>query len=285
MGFFNKIPIVGGFLPDSSAKKAGNEIQAMQARLGKIALPDLQNFTPEELEMLGVYSPEQAMYQTYQEDPRLRGEQMSALSKLAGLADRGLSSEDELGLYNARQMGNQMAKGREDAAIQNAQARGVAGSGLEFAMRQMGNQEAAQRSQQAALEGAAQQARQRALYSQAYMDSLGQQRSQDAQVGQRNTDIINQFNQMNTQQKNAAQLRNLGEQQRIRDTNVGQRNDAFRYNNDLRQQQFGNKMAKVTGQNQASKTMADHYYAQSAADAATRNELTKAAMGAMGMGV
>jgi hypothetical protein len=278
--FLQLIPGIGGQF-DDSGKQALEALSTMQKRLEGISLPELQQMVAEEYQSAGDYAPEQSLYQTVGEDPRLRSSQMSALEKLSGLAETGLSSEDALSLMNAREMGSQMARANTQASLQNAQARGVAGSGLEFAMREMGGQEAAGRAQRAAMEEGAQAARQRAMYTQAFMDSTGQVRQQDASVNKTNADIINQFNQANTNARNQAQQLNLQNRQGLMNSNVDARKDAFKYNNDIRQKGFDNNITKVTGQNAASQGIANHHYAQNAANQGDRNMIAQMAMSAM----
>jgi hypothetical protein len=66
----------------------------------------------------------------------------------------GLSAEDQLNFEKARSLGAQQSQQGAQAALQNAAARGVGGSGLEFGMREQANQEAANRAQTAGLEQA-----------------------------------------------------------------------------------------------------------------------------------
>jgi hypothetical protein len=218
-----------------------------------LELPELEwrNFTPEEMEAT-----------TISEDPALRQIQLRALEKMSGLAETGLSAEDELGFFKARQVGDQMARAGTQNAIENAAARGVGGSGLEFAMRESASQGGAQRAQEAALERAAVSARERALANQAYGQAAGGVRSQDLGVNQANTNIINQFNQANTTARNNAQMYN--------------REQA----NATKQQNFQNDFQKrgaVTGANQQ---VAQNYLADAASSASNRNAMIGAGIGA-----
>ena len=199
--------------------------------LNQIELPDYDTFIPELLNY------ESADYQLTGEDPLVRAAQMDALKRLAGLAESGLSEVDAAGFDRARDQATQIARGEREAAIQNANARGVGGSGLEFAMREMGNQSAAERAQDAGLQTAAESARQRALYQQAFGNALSQQRSDDFRVNAANTGIINQFNRENTAGRNAM---NQG--------NAQLKNSAFQYNQGLKDKRFQNQMSRATGQ-------------------------------------
>lgn len=164
-----------------------------------IALPTYQDYVPETYD-----------YETIKEDPNIRSAQMAALAKMSGLAESGLTAEDEAAFTKAKQNAGQILKSGNDAAIANANARGVGGSGLEFAMREMSNQQGAQNAQNAGMDQAATSARQRLLYNQAYQTGLGNQRSQDFQANQANTGIVNRFNEANTNNRNSAFQYNQG---------------------------------------------------------------------------
>jgi hypothetical protein len=134
---------------------------------------------------------------------------------------------------------------------------------MEFAMREIANQGGAQRAQQQGLQQAADSARQRALYSQAYGDSLSRTRDQDFRTSQGNTNIINDFNRANTQGRNA-----------MNNANVGLRNEGLKdknYSNQVgkldRQIGFNNQQAQI-----------------SAAQAEQERKRNAAMMGAIGAG-
>ena len=190
--------------------------------------PNYNEFVPELLRN------DSANYELLNEDPLLRSAQMSALSKMAGLAETGLSEVDQAGYERARRLGGQVQKAGQGAAMQNAQARGVGGSGLEFAMRESASQQAAERAQDAGLQQAADSAKQRAMYQSAYGNALAGQRSQDMQAEGANKGIINRFNEMNTNNRNAT---NQG--------NANLRNQAFMYNQDLKDKKFQNQLGRA----------------------------------------
>lgn len=214
----------GGFGAASRANEANRRL------FQNIRLPEYAQLIPE------LYNNESFNYELLNEDPALKSAQMQALAKMAGLAEDGLSAEDAAGFAKARDMGAQMARGEREAAMQSAQARGVGGGGLEFAMREIANQGGAQRAQNAGLEQAAQSARQRALYNQAHLQGLGDVRGQDYRANSANTDIINRFNQMNTQQRNQTGM-----------ANVDKREDAFRYNEGIKDKNYNNQMRRAEG--------------------------------------
>lgn len=267
------IPVIGGMF-DNSDDQALDQLRRNQELFGNIGLPTLKEYSPEEFRYTGDFNPEDAQYETVSEDPLTRSAQMSALSKLSGYADSGLSDVDAAVFDDARQMGAQMARGGREAALADAQSRGVAGSGMEFAMREIANQEGAGRSQKAALDQAKTSAENRVLYNKAYGDSLAGLRDQDYRTASGNTGIINQFNQNNTTARNNAQARNLDARQTVGNANVQNRNSAQLENNNIRQQGFDNQMGRAGAQAGANTGMAQGYAAQNAARTSERGANT-----------
>lgn len=194
----------------------------------QIALPEYDEYVPE------LYDAESYNHELIAEDPMLKSKQMSNLNLLEQLASQGLSAEDELGFMKARDMGAQQARSGTGAAIADANARGVAGGGMEFAMREIANQGGAQRSQQAGLEQAAASARQRALQAQAYQQALSQSRGDDYRVNAANTDIMNDFNARNTSQRNA-----------ISNANVDHKNSAYGVNEGIKDKKYQNQLQQA----------------------------------------
>lgn len=219
---------MGFFGSDNSFDNAINNLNNNKALYNGIDLPKYQQFNPQ------LYNTKSYTYDTIHEDPLLKSAQMSVLAKMSGLADNGLSDVDQAGYAQARNLGNQISRSGTDAALQNAQARGVGGSGLEFAMREIANQGGAQRGQDAGLQQAADSARQRALYNQAYGNALSGMRNQDFQQNAANTDIINRYNQMNTQQRNQNQHQNADLQ-----------NNAWMYNQGLQDKNYQNQLGRA----------------------------------------
>lgn len=226
---------------DGSFDAANRNIDKNRALYDAIKDPEYSEYLPE------LYDNESADYKLIEDNPLLKSAQMSYLAKLSGLADEGLSDVDKAGFQDARDEAAQIARGNSQAALADAQARGVGGSGLEFAMKEIGNQGATERAQRANLETAANSARQRAQYQMAYGDALAGTRAQDLGVNQANTGIINQFNQTNTRNRNA-----------VNQANVDSRNEAFKYNEGLKDKTFDNQMDRADRQagfnNQASET-------------------------------
>lgn len=277
MGFDNFLSTragVGGLFDDSE-ENTMNQLQANQGLYAGLQMPDLQNYDPQQYSYIGDYAPTLGQASTISEDPTVRSAQMSALQRMAGLADTGLTDVDQSNFMQARLLGDQVARQGNDAAVQNAQARHLSGSGMEFAMKEKANQDAAQRSQQAGLQAASDSARQKALYQQAYGSALSGVRGQDFTANQANAGILNQFNQMNTGIQNQAQQQNLSNKQNVNNMNVQTGNQAQQYNNQMRQQQYQNQLSRVGGMAGANTQMANGYAAQNAARQAGRQQDTQ----------
>ncbi len=216
---------------DSSFGEESGRLQRWKELYGNVPDPELRDLAPE------LITPETMNYELIKEDPALRSRQLDALSRLSMLADEGQSAEDVAVFERAKQQANQIAKQGTQSAIESARARGVGGSGLEFAMREMANQGGSERARASGIDQAAASARARALNQQAYLQGLGSQRDQDMRLNSQNNDVINRFNQMNTTNRNqAAQY------------NAEQRMNSGRYNNDMSQRRYDNQMGRMDRQ-------------------------------------
>ncbi len=192
--FLSELPILGALF-DNSEEDIQNQLLANKA--------ELMGYSPEDI--FGVsYDPSLATGSLISEDPESRSMQMEALNRLRGLADEGVSAQDRAVFREAANAANQQARGQSEAALQNAQNRGVAGSGMEFALRQAGEQDAANRMANVGAQQAATSAAQRAAYNQSYLQGAGDLRSADYQKQAANADIMNRFNMANQSALNSA---------------------------------------------------------------------------------
>lgn len=246
-----QIPLIGPML-DDSAQQGMDQLQKNQDLYNNIQTPNLQ---------WSQYTPEMMQAQTVQEDPTILNDQMAALSQMSGLAQNGLSDVDQAAYAQARNQAGQIEHAGEQAALANAEGRGLSGSGMEFAMREMANQNAANSAQTADLNQAAQAAQMRAMYNQAYGQQLANVRNQNYNTAANNTNILNQFNAANTQARNQAQQYN---QQGAMNT---------------QQQNFNNQITKAGGQAQGNTGMAQGYAAQNAANTSAQNQWLQAYTG------
>lgn len=249
---------------DAGFGAARGSQQEIRDQLKLIKDPEYAQLIPE------LYQNEQLNYDLVQDDPLTKSMQMQSLARLAGLAESGQSDVDAAGFQNAKNIGLQQAHGGTAAAIQDAQNRGVGGSGMEFAMREMANQGGAQMSQNSALAQADSAAKQRALYQQAYGQQVAGARDQNYRANAGNTDIINRFNQANTLNRNTTNM-----------ANVDKREDAFKYNEGLKDKNYQNQLGRadrIAG-------IATRDGEISAAEAEAKRRRDAALMGAVGTGV
>lgn len=219
-----------GLFGDDGSDAAKEANQRNRDLYNKLLPPKFQQYTPEQLKNVS------ANYQTINQDPLIKSAQESALAKMSGLADNGLTAADQANFQQARNIGSQQAASGNAAALQNAAARGVGGSGLEFAMREMANQGASQNAQNAGLQQASDSARQKAMYQQAYGQQLSGYANQQNNLAAQNTGIVNQFNAMNTNNQNDANREN-----------TRNNNQAYQYNQGNQQRDYQNQLQKAGG--------------------------------------
>jgi hypothetical protein len=279
--FLAGLPIVGGLFDDSQ-DKAQQELAQNKKLYDSLVTPDFKEYDPERYDLVGTYKPEEMTADTINEDPSLKNNEMMTLDRLRGLSETGLSDVDNLGYERARQEAGQISNAGTEAALANATARGVGGSGLEFGMREKASQDAAQREQDMAAQQAAKAAEMRAAYTQAYGGMLGNVRGEDYRTAAANTDILNKFTEANTTNANYAQQYNLGQKQGVANANVQNKNQAQQYNNDLDQREYDDQLKKVSGQAGAGQAVAQGYAAENAANKSTQNSLLNAGVNLYG---
>lgn len=172
---------------------------------------------------------------TVKADPTYKKAAMKALMGLQSVADQGgLTAVDRARIADVQDQQRAENQGAQQAIMQNAQERGVAGSGLEYMSRLMAQQGAATRANRAGLDVAA-QAQERALKALIESGQIGERMGaqdfgEQAQVAQAQ-DAIDRFNTANRQNVEMA--------------NTGTRNDFTLRNKDLYQRDFENRMQKA----------------------------------------
>lgn len=250
---------------------------AIQA-LSDVKLPNIEDMrlNLEQQVLQGVLTPEQAQLYLQEAskmadinvDPSLYAAQKEALGGYQDIiANKGLDATAQAQLGQIAAQEQTQARGAREAILQNAQARGVGGSGIELASQMQAQQASAGQQAQRDMDVAA-NAQQRALQALQASGQLGgqmqsQQFSQQAQQAQAQ-DAINAFNaqnrqavgNLNVQNRNIAQATNLANAQNISNQNVATRNQQQQFNRSLGQQQFQNEIARAGGvasglQNQA----------------------------------
>lgn len=239
------------------------DVEAMRVNLQRQVQQGL--ISPEDAEAVIVQQTEMANVST---DPRLRQAQMAALGGLQETVDtQGMSAADRYAMQQIQDQSAQQERGQRASILQNAQQRGVAGSGLELASQMQNQQESASRAanQGFAVAAQAQQAKLQALNQLGTLGGniQGQDFSQQAQIAAAK-DAISKFNATNQQNqmnlnvgaRNEAQLANLQNKQNIANANVDIANTQESVNKGLAQQDFENQYKKAGGvantlQNQA----------------------------------
>ena len=247
--------------------------------------PGTYTYSPEAYEYLAApsleeYSPwEDVQAQEIADSPEARAIQYGALQDLQQRAEEGLTAQDQADYMRGRQRAGEMARGREGAIQRSLEARGMGGSGIEAAMRQIASQQSVGQLSDMEAQRAAENARQRALATQMAMAGGERLRGQDIALNQANANILNQFawdnsamkakiKNMNTELTNKQIMDAINEQRRIAGLNTGEANIAQQINQDrdirrnITRQQSANQnlLAGGEGKNRA---LMDKYGAQS----------------------
>lgn len=195
----------------------------------------------------------------YVADPRLRESQLRALGALQEIGNEGgLTATDRARLADIEQDEARAARGARGAILQNAQERGVGGSGLELVNQLLNQQESSNRASRRGMDVAS-MAEQRALDAlmksgQLSGDIRGQDFGEQEQIAAAE-DAINRFNAANRQDvlnrnieaRNKAQEANLRERQRLSDSNTNIRNLNRQNKADVWQNLYENKLRKAAG--------------------------------------
>lgn len=257
---------------------SGLDAEALAA-IEAVQTPTVQNLTYklQQLVSQGKITPEQARvvlanptaFNDIKIDPTAKAAQMKALAKLGEISDEGgMTMADKAYLAKVMSTTAGAARGARGAILQNAQERGVGGSGVELIAQLMGAQGSASDANQAGLDVAA-QAQERALQAlQATGQMGGQIRGQEfteASAAAAAKDAIEKFNVANKQdvisanvdRVNAANAANLAERQRISDTNTGLTNEERKIAADAYETDFENRMKKAAAKAGQLGSMAD----------------------------
>lgn len=245
------------------------ETPDVQDKLSGVGMPTAEDlsYQIQQLVEQGVMTPEEAQTTLAQQsdlngistDPSLRRAQMDALGGLQDVSHGGLTASDESNLNKIRNDEATTARGARDSILQNAQSRGLGGSGLELMAQLQNQQSSATRTSQRDMDIAG-QAQDRALQALISAGQMGgniqnQDFNQQATVANAN-DAISKFNAQNqnttnlanTQAKNSAQAMNLANKQGTANANAGIQTQQNKQRADVNQTMFNNQMARATGQ-------------------------------------
>lgn len=215
----------------------------------------------------GKITPEQAQAQLVQSnaydsmnlDTEGKDAQLQALRQMSEIGNEGgLTASDKSKLRQIQNEEQTTARGANEAIIQNAQQRGMGGSGLEMLQRMKNQQDSATRQSNKDLDVAA-MGQERALQAMQQAGALGgninQQQFGQQQAIANSKNAIEQFNAANKQQtnmantnaNNQAQAANLAAKQATANSNVDLQNQQNTYNKGLAQQNFQNQASVVQG--------------------------------------
>lgn len=266
---------------------------------------ELPNISDMEIELQrlvqqGVITPEEAQAELVGRsemnditlDPTLKKAQMDALAGLQEISDSGgLTASDRADFARIENEENAAARGGREAIIQNAQSRGLGGSGFELMSNLQNEQDAVTRKSQRDLDVAG-IAKDRALQALMQAGELGGKiESADfarkADIAGAN-DAIAKFNAQNkqtvgmanVQAKNNAQMQNLAEKQRVADSNAALQAEQEKYNKNLIQQNYENELKKRSGRAGIAQSNAENAGKDSQNRADANNQLIGGLIGA-----
>lgn len=202
------IGLLGNLLNRGESKEeklAKEQLLASQQQYGD--QPDYQapilNYTPSRY--LDAETPDATLVS---EDPNMRAAQLSALNSLLTRSNEGITAEEQRAADLSRRKQEQTSQGDQEAIMQNMAARGVGGSGMEYALRQDAAQQAADTASQGGLAREATNAEQKLAALNGLMSGASSVRGQDYTANKGNADITNTFAQENSRRRNAVSAAN-----------------------------------------------------------------------------
>lgn len=285
-------------LPDLQKMAAENEnwLEDLQASTVDSKL----GYDPVEAERSALVTAGPSAMEDITTDPRLKDQQLASLAALKDLADNGgMNAQDVANLERVKSEVGQADRGRRDAIMQNAAARGMGGGGMELLAQLSSSQAATDRNAQQGLDisGMAQARALDAMMKGGALagDVRGQDFGEQSAVAQAKDAITkfnasnatsnNQFNagqgnsmtqfnagntmdankyNIDTEKFNAGQTQdankyNIGGKQQVESNNTGTANNVNAYNAQLPQNQFDNKTALASGKAGVDTTKAGVY--------------------------
>lgn len=261
---------IGGIFGIDGEDSGAGYLRDTLNQLRDLNVPNLEDLKVRLAQMVyqGDLTPEQANFVLQEptllsqisENPELLKAQYGALSQIENIANSGgITDIEKADLAKVRSDINASQRGAREAILQNAKERGVYGGGQEILSQLINQQASADRENQAGL-NIASDARSRALSAIEAGGNLassirGQEYGQKSQAASAQ-DVINRFNAANRQNvinqnvatENAARERNLDTRQNISNQNTNIGNDQQRYNAGATQQDYQNRLSKITGQ-------------------------------------
>lgn len=207
-----------------------------------------------------------------EDSPQVRGEQMAALQQLAQVRQEGLPIAERAAAQDQqRALASEYTRAQE-AVLRNLAERGRLGSGTEVAARMVGNQGGSELARGMGSDLARQAVLNRLAAAYGAADVGGRLRSQDLALSESRSNTMNRFNEfvsnLQTQAardaataRGAAEAYNVGNAQRVADTNALAAYDVAQQNlnrrNDLEAQRANYALQRAAGQSGALGNLAD----------------------------
>jgi hypothetical protein len=212
--------VVGKVLGDMSEAKAQALINQAMDATGKIDVPALEALMAEEI------GP--SAFEQIKTDARLKDAQYGVLGRFREMYDQGgMDLEDRANLNRVTSRTGRAASASRNAIQGNMDARGMGGSGASYLLQQKAAQDQAQDANQAGMDMAGQAMRRRFEAMKQHGNMAGQIRGQEY-----------------GEQSNLASARDS-----VNRYNAQARESAGRYRNQMKQQDFANRMSKQGAMN------------------------------------
>jgi hypothetical protein len=200
------LPIIGGAI--GKALAAGDRAEA--DRLRQQAM-DQYNIDLPNVDDIAAVHQQQSSIKDYQEDPRLRDAQLSALERMQDTVNsNGMDAEFAHQMGQARADVSGQAYASQQAAESDALSRGISGSNIELMNRMMGGQDATDRFADMASGAAAEAQRRRDAAVAALGRMGGEMRGQDWDMAAGKADRLDAINRFNTELTNSTNQFNVG---------------------------------------------------------------------------
>lgn len=261
--------LLGNMLGQGDRDRASGILSDIYSQYQNLQMPTVeqQQINPAAYQLAGTMDPSllQAQqlaatdaFQNINLDPRLQKTQRDTLSMLEKVAGSGFTDEDKAALQLALNKTNANEQARQQALLQQQDARGVGSSDAALAMRSASAQGQANRDAEAAMQQAI-EGRARALQAATQAGSMAGNmenaaysreaqeaaalNAREASNAQLRTDAQNR----NAVAKNAAQQFNINNAQQVSNANTGAQNTAQAHNKGLYQQNYQNQLQRLSG--------------------------------------
>jgi hypothetical protein len=250
---------------------------------------NFQDLTPPQLELLAEATPEifeaavPGAAALPEDSPLVRAQQAQALGGLGRVAEEGLPEADRLSAAIAGRAVRGAAQAGNEEIIQNLRRRGRLGAGAETQARAVGGRLSGQLAGEMGLNLQRESQARRLQALRDFGGAAGALRGQDIGLSAGRAQALNRFNEFVAAQRqqagqygagareraqayNVGTQQRLGEQQQLADYQAAMAN--VNRQNQLQQQLFGSRLAKVQGQTGALGDLSTAQYAEQAARAA-----------------